>query len=165
MKKLLFTFIFLFTMIGTINAQQTANVNATANVYSPLSLTVVDNLDFGGLVAGESKTITNDNVGAGVVQVEGPTGVGVDISFTLPSNLSDGTNDLPVSFGTTSAGYNVENNTSGITDFDPNSGATNISLDGTTGDLFVYIGGTVTAGGSQATGTYTETIVVTVNYN
>lgn len=163
MKKFLLLALFLIASTNIVKSQ-TTNINATATVYAPLSLTTVRDLDFGGVAVGDSKTITNDLGTAGLVEINGPTAVDVDISFTLPTNLSDGTNNLPVSFSATSAGFNTVNNTTGITDFDP-SLVTTTSTDATSGDLFVFIGGTITAGASQQTGSYTGTITLSVAYN
>lgn len=164
MKKL-FIIALLFLSAGVVNAQETANINVTANVLTTLQLNVLNQLNFGNTMAGQTKTIANNDAAAAVVQVTGATGTGIDISFTLPTNLTDGGNNLPISFGTTSAGHNTTNNTAGITDFDPNSGVTNVTTDGTTGELFVYLGGEIAPTSTQSTGTYTGTVTINVSYN
>lgn len=164
MKKLTLFLVILFFSVTGLQAQQTADVNVSATVASALNITTVSDLEVGGLIAGQTKTITNDDSRAGVFEINGNTGLSVDIGFTLPTNLTDGTNLLPITFLNNSGGFNTENNTSGITSFDPNSTISNVSLDNTTGDLYVYIGAQVSAGASQPTGTYNGTITMEVSY-
>jgi spore coat protein U-like protein len=48
--------------------------------------------------------------------------------------------------------------------FDPTVTHQN-TLDGTTGDLRVYLGGTVTAAPTQVAGSYSATVTLTATYN
>lgn len=152
-------------MIGTVNAQQTKDVNVNAVVYAQMVITKINDLEFGGIGQSQEKTVDPNETNAGVVKINGPSSIGVDVSFSLPLNLSNGGRTLPVSFGNTSGGWNNENVPSGITHFDLNNGVTNIELDATSGNLFIYLGGTLNSSNPQQAGSYTSTIIVSVNYN
>jgi hypothetical protein len=80
----------------------------------------------------------------------------------LPATLADGFgNTMGVAF---TALYNTAPDPSAGTTFTPASGVTGTNLDGTTGQLHVYVGGTATAGGNQAAGTYQAQVELTAAY-
>lgn len=144
-------------------AQNSADITAQANVLTPLTVTGQANLDFGNVFPGVNKTVAITDATAGRWLVQGEGGAEVTLAFTLPANLSDGANTLPISFGAGSAGYNTTNNPGAATTFDPAAGAT-ANLGVAPAELYVWIGGTVTPAVSQPAGLYTGTITLTVNY-
>ena len=101
---------------------------------------------------------------AGRVEVVHQDGAEVSLSFTLPGSLSDGFgNTMTIVFGATDAGHNTTNAVGGATTFDPATGAT-ATLDGTSGELYVWIGGTVQPAANQAENPYSADITLTVDY-
>ena len=109
---------------------------------------------------GVNKAVLLPDAGAGRFDVTGQASTPVNLAFTsLPTNLANGGNNLPVAF---SSGYNTANSAAGATSFAPGSGAST-SLSGT-GALFVFLGGTVTPAVNQAAGTYTGTVTLQVTY-
>lgn len=145
---------------------QSASINVSANVQTPLTLTTLRQLDFTTVFPGLAKTVTAaggaNSATSGLVQVAGQASAQVNVAFTLPSNLQNGANLLPVSFGATSGCYNVANSATGCTAFNP-AVALQQNLSGT-GGLFVFLGGTVTPASTQVAGTYTGLVTMNVAY-
>ena len=153
----------LLTSAGVASAA-TGDIQATANVLQPLSVT--DNLrdlDFGDVFPGLPTSVAFTDPTSGQWRINGEAGKEVDISFTLPGSLFDGVNNLPISFAAGDAGYNTANASATATAFDPTAGTTEL-LDGTSGEGFVWIGGTVTPAANQPAGLYTATITMDVVY-
>lgn len=142
----------------------TGDILATANVLQPLVVSNnLNDLDFGDVFPGVAKSIAYSDATAGQWSVNGYLGAEVQMSFTLPANLVSGGNNLPISFAATDAGYNTANAVGGATTFDPAAGATT-NLDAGSGDLFVWLGGTVTPAGAQPAGVYSNTVSLDVVY-
>jgi hypothetical protein len=143
-------------------AAQTADVAATANVLAQLTVSGDRSLNFGNVIPGFARTVTPDQADAGRFILQGAGTLEVELDFgTLPTDLDGPAGaTLPLTFGAGSAGYGA---TGGAVDspFDPGA-ATTANLTG--GELFVFIGGTVTPDAAQATGSYTGTITLSVSY-
>lgn len=138
----------------------TGSITATAQLQQPISVTGAVNLSFGNVFPGVPATVALTDAGAGRYDVLGQASTPVTLTFTvLPVNLTSGANNLPVSF---TAGHNTTNSAAGATAFAPAGGAST-SLSGT-GQLFVFLGGTVTPAVNQVAGTYTGTITLQVTY-
>jgi hypothetical protein len=142
-------------------AQASSNITASATVAAALSATTIQQLAFGTVIPGFNKTVlTNNATAAGIVRFTGAASAEVNVTLpTLPANLSDGTNNLPISYVSAHATSQAGAQTS----FTPASGTTTL-LDATTGFLFVFVGGTVTPGGAQVAGAYSGTITVQAAY-
>jgi hypothetical protein len=142
----------------------TGTIQATANVLTPLSVsTDLRPLDFGDVFPGVNKSIGFGDGTSGKWQIAGESGAEVQMTFTLPANLSDGTNNLPISFGATDAAYFDSDAVGSAVPFDPNGGSTEF-LNGTSGDGFVWLGGTVAPGPGQPAGGYSATVSLDVVY-
>jgi hypothetical protein len=145
---------------GAAHAQsQSASITATAVVQQPLNVTAGNNLDFGNVLPGVAKAVAASDAGAGTFLIEGQSGFEVAMTYTLPGNLANGANNLPI--GTWSGLHNGTNSTAGATSFTP--GVSNVNVYGS-GDIWVFLGATVTPGASQVAGTYTGTIQLDVAY-
>ncbi|HKJ44229.1 MAG TPA: DUF4402 domain-containing protein [Balneolales bacterium] len=161
----------------TYSVKAQASVGVSANVLSQISLSKTD-VNFGTVQQGSSPVI-NPDPGAGTkftdidaggqvgeVIVSGSSETSVAISFDHSSafNLTNGSNTLsytPTIFADTSStgGSTISSSLSGF------SHVTN-----TNGNFYVWIGGSLGSGTpaiptSQATGSYTGTLTVTVSYN
>jgi hypothetical protein len=141
---------------------QSASITATANVLQPLTVQGQQNLNFGNVYPGTSVTVGNDAAGTGRFRIAGVNGAEVTFNLTLPTNLTSGANSIPITFGSTAGRFNTTN-TSGGTSFNPNTSQTT-NLHATTGELFVWIGGTVSPSGTTPAGTYTGTITLNASY-
>ncbi|MEX2466273.1 MAG: hypothetical protein WD995_05150 [Gemmatimonadota bacterium] len=148
---------------GLASAQASASVQALATVLAPISVSNLQDLQFGDVIPGVATTIAPSAGDAGQYAVSGAGVLEVTLDFgTLPATLDHtlSASTLPLSFGAGSAGVGT---TTGVvaTTFDPSSTYT-ANLSG--GDLFVFIGGTVAPDVSQEAGDYEGTITMTVAY-
>ena len=139
---------------------QSASISATATVAGALSVTAGNNLAFGTVIPGFNRTILVSDAGAGTFSLTGGANAQVALSFTLPANLTSGANNLAVAF---TGAYNVSNNVATSTAFTPSSGVTT-RLDGTTGSLFVWLGGTLTVPAGAVAGAYSGTVTLNASY-
>lgn len=152
------------TMFGTISANaqsQTGGVAASANVQSPINVVGAVDLTFGNVFPGVAKAIAVTDAGAGRFDVTGANSAPVLISFVLPANLIAGANNLPI--GSWSGHHNTSNASTGGTNFTPSAATTNSAFSGT-GQLFVFVGASVTPATNQASGLYGGTVQMTVTY-
>ncbi|MBK6422377.1 MAG: DUF4402 domain-containing protein [Gemmatimonadales bacterium] len=140
---------------------QSANINATATVYQALTVTGARALDFGSVFPGVAKSIVVSDATSGRFDLTGQASANVNVSFTLPTNLTSGANNLPI--GTWTGCTNPTNSTAGCTSFTPSASATPTAMSGA-GALFVWVGGTVSPAANQAAGSYTGVVTLTAAY-
>lgn len=166
MKKLSLTWIagvfgLALALPATATAQQSASILAQATVQTPLTVTGVNNLDFGNVFPGVNPTVLLTDAGAGHFQIVGVLNAEVDVSFSsLPATLISGVNSIAISY---TGGWNTSANPAGATAFTPASGLTD-RLDAATGEMHVYLGGTLTVPANQAAGLYQATITLDAAY-
>ena len=147
--------------LATAAQAQSANINATAVVYQAMTVTGARALDFGNVFPGVAKSIAVAAATSGRFDLTGQASANVNLTFTLPTNLTSGANNLPI--GTWTGCTNATNTTTGCTTFTPSGTATPTAFSGT-GNLFVWVGGTVTPAANQAAGTYNGTVTLTAAY-
>ena len=157
--RTLLTVLIIFAVVFTARAQSTDSESATvsATVIASLSLAKDQNLAFGQVTQNAASTVQVTDAGAVKFTVTGEPNKNITFTLTSPANLTSGINNLPYA-------DDVQYNTSDApgTANALNTGAT-IALNGS-GNLYVYLGGTVTAGVAQATGAYSGTFTVQVDY-
>lgn len=141
---------------------QSASINATATVQQQLTVTAGQNLAFGNVFPGTTVAVAASDAASGSFSLTGAANAEINLTFTLPANLTDGTDNLPITFGATAAGYNVANSRAGLTLVNPSAVATT-RLDGTTGELYVFIGGSVSPT-TQGAGAYSGAIQLAAAY-
>lgn len=151
----------LTTLAGQVQAQS-ASIGARATVQQALTITAVDSLLFGAAFPNTTRNVLPSDAASGSFSLVGAANAEVNLTFTLPANLTFGANTLPVTFGAASAGYNVANSRAGLTAFNPAAVATT-RLDAGTGELYVFIGGSVSPT-IQAAGSYTGAITLATAY-
>jgi hypothetical protein len=164
MRKLL-TLVLAVAGLALLASSAQAQVNnaaitATATVQTPINVTAANNLDFGNVFPGVSKAIAVGDATAGRWDVTGQASTAVTLNFTLPTDLVFGANLLPI--GTWTGNHNTTATPTG-TSFTP-SGAPEPSMLSGTGQLFVYIGATVSPAVNQAAGVYSASVTLTVLY-
>ncbi len=150
MRKILATFCALAVLAtsGTALAV-TGDIAATATVLQPLTVSNnLRDLDFGNVFPGVPASVLYTDATSGQWQVNGFLGAEVALSLTLPATLAFGANTMPISFAAGDAAWHTANVVGAATSFDPGAGATEF-LDAGTGDMFVWIGGTVSPAGAQ----------------
>lgn len=152
---------FLAGLAGAAHAQtQSASITAQAVVQQPLNVTAGNNLDFGNVLPGVAKAVAATDAGAGTFRIQGQSTFEVAMTYTLPTNLQNGGNNLPIN--SWSGLHNGTNSTAGATSFAPGAVA-NVDVYGT-GDIWVFLGATVTPGVNQVAGTYTGLVQLNVAY-
>lgn len=142
-------------------ATPTTQATATARIYKPLSITRVQNLDFGTIVLNNT-TFTAETVSMSLTgSVTCGGGVNMTCSGTPQTaryNLV-GSNNADVTV--TSPGFNLSNGAASLA-FTPTFNAT-VNL-GATGTKDFDIGGDISVAGSTPEGVYTGNFLVTANY-
>ncbi len=144
-------------------------VLALLAVVRPLAgqstVTGVRDLAFGAVIRGVATTVApTDPIRSGRFYIRHVIGRQVQVRFTLPTTLArvGGGGTLAISFRNGDAMAQGTAPGSPQVFFNPKA---NKKLDLTTSnDLFVNIGGQVSPTGTQATGSYRGTIVLTVNF-
>lgn len=144
-----------------LRAQNSASASVSANVQQPITVTKTNDLAFGNVFPGLSVSIPVTSSSAAAFSIAGQASANVNLTFTLPSNLTSGSDNLPISSWV--ARRNTTNSSSSGTDFTPSSSATSATLSGT-GALYVFLGATATPAVSQPAGTYSGTATMTVVY-
>jgi hypothetical protein len=142
-------------------AQTSASIQATATVLSALTVAAGNDLQFGNVTPGVNKTIAYTDAGAGTFTVTKAATSGVTLAFTLPTDLSDGTNNLPI--GTWTGAWNTSATTAGATAFTPSAAGSNTTVTAGT-SLTVFVGATVSPGAAQAAGAYSGTVTMSAVY-
>ena len=150
----------LFSLTTAAQAQS-ANIQALATVYQPISITGTRDLDFGTVFPGVAKSIGVAAATSGQFQLGGQASGNVNLTFTLPTDLVFGANNLPI--GTWTGCTSPTNTTAGCAAFTPSGTATGSAFSGA-GALWVFVGATVTPAAAQAAGNYTGTVTLTAAY-
>ncbi|RKZ14163.1 hypothetical protein DRQ53_12195 [bacterium] len=164
MKKLAVLAVIAAMVLPTAAFAVTGTIQATANVLTPLSVsTDLRALDFGDVFPGVNKSIAFGDATSGKWQIIGATSAEVQMSFTLPLNLINGVNTMPISFSATDAAYFDADAVGSAVAFDPSAGSTD-NLNGGTGEGFVWLGGTVAPAANQVAGAYAATVSLDVVY-
>jgi hypothetical protein len=145
----------------TAEAQTSATIQATATVLSALTVAAGQDLDFGNVTPGVNKTIGIADAGAGRFDITKAATSGVTLSFTLPTNLTSGGNNLPI--GSWTGGWNTSATPAGATTFTPSAAGSNTAVTAGTA-LTVYVGGTVSPAAAQAAGAYSGDVTLSVVY-
>ena len=150
-----------FCMAAPLAAQNSASANVTATVQQPITVTKNNDLSFGSVFPGLDKPIAVTAGGAAKFTVAGQASTPVNLTFTLPATIANGGNTLPIASWT---GHHATTDvTSGGTTFTPSASATAATLSGT-GGLFVYVGETAQPTVTQAGGSYSGSMTMTVVY-
>lgn len=154
---------------GNIMAQESATIQAVANVLPSLTVLGQNNLDFGTVLPGTDKSVDKATLGsAGDFHVQGNNSAEVTLDFTLPAQLDHSTiatAAMPILFVATDGSYDDESgggqsSPTGV--IDPRAIST---LDlGPSGQLDIWIGGTVQPGLTQTGGDYSADLTLTVTY-
>ncbi|HVP07025.1 MAG TPA: hypothetical protein VMS71_04215 [Candidatus Acidoferrum sp.] len=157
----------------TAFSQDVADGQATANVLTGLSVTAVQDLQFGNVFQGIAKIMgKNQDDSSGIFSIIGAPSAGISIYLTMPDYLAlpDGSDRLVVTFNNTDANVDTTVVTpstfagaDGWINQDPRNlpAATKI---GTGGQTRIYLGGKVSPAVNQKAGPYAGDIVCSVAY-
>jgi hypothetical protein len=160
-KKLILVAVLLLTVSSLSFGQLTANTNAnvTANVVASITITNTAGLTIGNVNLGQTVTVTSLAAGAAAFTVQGPANASTTVAVTFPTNLTNGTNNLPFTGQTPRSG--VTNAQAASTALGSLTGGTATTT--AAGQLWLWVGGGVTADPVQPAGSYTGTINVAVS--
>jgi Domain of unknown function (DUF4402) len=147
--------------LATAAQAQSANIQALATVYQPISVSGNRALDFGTVFPGVAKSVGVAAATSGQFQLGGQASGNVNLTFTLPTDLASGGNNLPI--GTWTGCTSPTNTTTGCTSFTPSGTPTGSAFSGA-GALWVFVGATVTPAAAQAAGNYSGTVTLTAAY-
>ena len=148
-------------LAGPLAAQNSASANVTATVQQPITVTKNNDLSFGSVFPGLDKSISVTAGGAAKFTVAGQASTPVNLTFTLPATIASGGNTLAI--GSWSGHHASTDVTSGGTTFTPSASATAATLSGS-GALYVYVGATAQPTATQAAGSYSGSMTMTVVY-
>lgn len=169
-----------FTFSATAQTTDNDKIIGRAEILTGIDVIQQTNLDFGFVSPGIDKTVNlvntalpatsnQVNVSTGSFKVTAGVAASVLITFTLPTTLDKGTDQLPID--TYTASYNsVAQPITGATAYVPVSGNSTQVYGATTnfpatGELYVYLGGTVHPANNQPSGVYQSDITLTATYN
>ncbi len=128
-----------------------------------LIINTLDNLDFGDVYIGYSSTIGHTDAGAAKFRIDHdlPGNYNLQITFTLPGSLNNGSYSVPIIFGSTTTAYSLTDLPTGRINFDPNTPLTYYKFK-RKDNLYIWLGGTINVSTNIIPGLYTSTITVTV---
>lgn len=138
------------------------NIQALANVLSPITIAAGRNLDFGNVTPSVNKTVAVTDATSGRFDAAGQASANVDISFTLPANLT-GPGNLPIGSWTGCWNNSAASSGAGCTAIANMAGNTAASF-GAAGSLWVFVGGTVSPAAAQPAGAYSANVTLTLAY-
>ncbi|HEX8938346.1 MAG TPA: DUF4402 domain-containing protein [Sphingomicrobium sp.] len=141
-----------------------AQATATAKIYRPLTISLVQNLDFGTIVLSGAGAWSGEVVSmsqAGAVTCGGGTNLTCSGTPQAAQYKLVGTNNAIVTIS--SPGFNLTG--PGTLAFTPNAPATvNLGASGATTGVVFDIGGSITLASTTPDGVYSGTFNVTANY-
>lgn len=143
-------------------AQQAADVSVTATVLRPLAITATP-LAFNNVFPGVTKTVLATDAAPGRLDILGQQNAQFTLSITVPANLVNGANNLPVTF---TACHGMTGVTACTPAAIPASVTARLSNTGAVGGdgYWMQIGGTVVPAANQVAGAYSALINATVAY-
>ena len=148
-------------MAAPLAAQNSASADVTATVQQPITVTKNNDLSFGSVFPGLNKAIAVTAGGAAKFTVAGQASTPVNLTFTLPATIASAGNTLTIASWT---GHHATTDvTSRGTTFTPSASATAATLSAS-GGLFLYVGATAQPTVTQASGSYTGSMTMTVVY-
>lgn len=140
---------------------QSSAITTNATVVTPITVTGMAPLDWGTIAQNSNNNLNPNNASSGRFSVTGLLGAQVALTFTLPDQISNGGSTMPVT--NYSIRVNETNSTGGSNNLAVTSG-TAVTQTLTTGSLFFFIGGRVSAAPAQQWGVYTGTITLAAAY-
>lgn len=174
--SLLLVFLLISVSPTHLLAQDVAVGQALATVLASLSVSAVQDLDFGNILQGVTETVTRtDGVRAGIFQIVGESVTNSEVSmhFQLPDYLWNSTpasqDRLVIYFQNTHCTIDTTNGTplapggGALVGENPHS-LPDTGIGGTDGVIRIYLGGSVYPSVDQRAGAYSADIILTAAY-
>ena len=145
-------FLIIITSFFSISAISQTNVEIGS----------IRNLVFPTIIPGISSTVSTTSSNAGKIDVTiTKNWTTVSVTFALPTYLSSGNNNIPITFTATKS-LNNNDGTLG-TSFDPYSGTTIQRTVGNTKNWYIRLGGVINTPTTQTGGIYIGSIIMTIS--
>ena len=130
----------------------------------PLTITGIRGVTFGTVLPGVPRVVLRtDPINSGQFNIKGPKGGPALLSFVLPLTMTGpGGAVMPLTFGSSDAGYSVTQSIGSQVGFDPKQPFT-VAIPNN-GTASVFVGATANPAANQRAGAYTATIIFTVTY-
>jgi hypothetical protein len=162
MKRVALAFSVLIVLSLTLFSQSQV-IPIKANVLSPLNV-VVTELNFGDVIRGTNKTVVPGNSGSGKCVITGVANKQVQFSFITPANFpGPSSSELIFSASNSTDGkWSTESSGATGTSFSLSSQITTTLSSG--GNLYIFIGGTVSPSANQTSGEYNGSITMDLHY-
>jgi len=153
--------------VPCLKAQESASIKATATVLPAMRVMGIHDLMFETVIPGANKSVDKATIGrAGEFEITGHDSAEISIDLELPQYIyRDSTASMRISFNSTDASYDDGSGggqSSPVGIFNPN-GPTTLRL-GDTGQMSIWIGGTVYPTITQTGGDYSADITLTASY-
>ncbi|OLC97605.1 MAG: hypothetical protein AUI55_01505 [Gemmatimonadetes bacterium 13_1_40CM_2_70_7] len=153
-----------------VAGQNAATISADAVVVTVgMTIATLSQLNFGSVPKGVATTVAPNQAAAGEWHVTGNGNAFVNISFTLPTQLTNiqaqPGSTMPIAFSATSALWRrATNSPAGATTFNPNVGTVGRLGPPANPNMYIWIGGMVTPAAAAKPGIYQGTIIVSLSY-
>ncbi len=164
--------IVVFTIVNYAQTPATSSANAVVLTALTLDLEAGTSIDFGnlnatttGAVVLDANGVSNSNTGSitdvAVFDMTGSTGASVTVTYDATVSLSNGaTGTMTMTPEVVGDASNSNQATAAAI-----TSGSQVTLDGTTGDYFIWVGGSIPTLTAQETGTYSGTFNISVEYN
>ncbi len=162
MKNLLRTLLFVFLLSNNGIAQQSASATANGTFAVAAYMTVIKlaDLNFGTIFKGTTLTVEPTSSQAAAALFNGNNSATTQVTITFPNVLTSGINTINFQNSNSNPTYNIIPSAMSATAFKHKTGGS--AQTGPDGNLYIWIGGKVTAKPNQAAGTYTGIIAIVV---
>jgi hypothetical protein len=162
MKNLLQTLLIIFLLNSISIAQRSASATANGTFAVAAYMTVIklSDLNFGTIFEGTTLTVEPTSPQAAQVLFNGNSNAIADVTVTYPNVLKSGTNTMNFQNSKSNPMYNTIPNAMSATEFKRKTGGS--AQTGADGNLFIWVGGKVTATRPTPAGTYTGIIQIVV---
>jgi hypothetical protein len=168
---------FSMTLMTTAHAQS-ASVNSTATIVTPISAAATAPLAFGTISKGATATVAATNASAGALNFSGDEADNITISVPATATIattSGAGSSMTVTINRAALRSNTTSAQGAASSMDASSGSatTGLSADGSgdgvandgLGQLYMWIGGSVTPTATQQRGSYSGTFTVSAAYS
>lgn len=166
-RLILFALAIGMVLGGSVMAQERASIQALATVVSSLSIVGTNNLQFGTVTPGVTRSVDKSSIGfAGEWEITGTSSAELTVDFTLPDTLRtiDSLGAMRIDFSATDASFSDGTGSQTTPSGTLNPNGPLVRRIGAGGTMTVWIGGTVYPRVSQTGGDYSAEILLTVAY-
>ena len=162
MKKLLLVAVLLMVVsVASFAGTVSQNAAVTATVNANWTITKLTDMTFAAVNQGVPATIASNVAAATSFHLSGAASSSITIVATTSGLTDASSNPLAFTLGNVFTNANAAPTAATATD---GLGTTVTTPTNSNGLLNIYVGGTITPTGTQATGQYTGTITITVTY-